>query len=254
VSGRCFRGRPGRPCKGRRLARRGQLRRCGEFTGIAPRMPDGEDDHAGSLTAMKACHRTRPTGRFRSGWTPCLVRWRPARYCRATLTVDVAIAGAGLTGLWTAYYLATAQARAAVHAVCEAEIAASASPAQRRLVPRCSRLAEATHRMASGRRGRDVPGHAGNRRRGRPGRRGRDIDCTGQGRTVHWPGQRALTAPGRGRRDARLRFGEEDLTLLPRTRPRRLAPPACWRDLHPHCAAIHPRAWRRLDQVVRNGG
>jgi len=38
------------------------------------------------------------------------------------LAVDVAIAGAGLTGLWTAYYLATAQPDLRI-AVCEAEIA-----------------------------------------------------------------------------------------------------------------------------------
>src|SRR5215467_6931661 len=38
------------------------------------------------------------------------------------LAVDVAIAGGGLTGLWTAYYLASAQPGLRI-AVCEAEIA-----------------------------------------------------------------------------------------------------------------------------------
>src|SRR5262245_34731463 len=38
------------------------------------------------------------------------------------LSVDVAIAGAGLTGLWTAYYLAGAQPGLRI-AVCEAHIA-----------------------------------------------------------------------------------------------------------------------------------
>src|SRR5258708_29113652 len=38
------------------------------------------------------------------------------------LAVDVAIAGAGLTGLWTAYYLAAAQPGLRV-AVCEAQVA-----------------------------------------------------------------------------------------------------------------------------------
>ena len=33
----------------------------------------------------------------------------PGEVLPGDLTVDVAIAGAGLTGLWTAYYLATAQ-------------------------------------------------------------------------------------------------------------------------------------------------
>src|SRR6266480_6885159 len=46
----------------------------------------------------------------------------PGEVLPGDLTVDVAIAGAGLTGLWTAYYLATAQPGLRV-AVCEAEIA-----------------------------------------------------------------------------------------------------------------------------------
>src|SRR6266487_5033087 len=46
----------------------------------------------------------------------------PAEVLPGDLAVDVAIAGAGLTGLWTAYYLATAQPDLRI-AVCEAEIA-----------------------------------------------------------------------------------------------------------------------------------
>src|SRR5262245_30926173 len=46
----------------------------------------------------------------------------PGEVLPGDLTVDVAIAGAGLTGLWTAYYLATAQPGLRV-AVCEAQIA-----------------------------------------------------------------------------------------------------------------------------------
>src|SRR5499427_549893 len=46
----------------------------------------------------------------------------PGEVLPGDLTVDVAIAGAGLTGLWTAYYLATAQPGVRV-AVCEAQIA-----------------------------------------------------------------------------------------------------------------------------------
>src|SRR5689334_8956547 len=46
----------------------------------------------------------------------------PGEVLPGDLTVDVAIAGAGLTGLWTAYYLATAQPDLRV-AVCEAQIA-----------------------------------------------------------------------------------------------------------------------------------
>ena len=46
----------------------------------------------------------------------------PGEVLPGDLTVDIAIAGAGLTGLWTAYYLATARPDLRV-AVCEAQIA-----------------------------------------------------------------------------------------------------------------------------------
>src|SRR6266480_6143467 len=46
----------------------------------------------------------------------------PGEVLPGDLAVDVAIAGAGLTGLWTAYYLASAQPGLRV-AVCEASIA-----------------------------------------------------------------------------------------------------------------------------------
>jgi len=46
----------------------------------------------------------------------------PGEVLPGDLAVNVAIAGAGLTGLWTAYYLVTAQPGLRV-AVCEAEIA-----------------------------------------------------------------------------------------------------------------------------------
>src|SRR5579859_2288801 len=46
----------------------------------------------------------------------------PGEVLPGDLAVDVAIAGAGLTGLWTAYYLATAQPGLRI-AVCEAQVA-----------------------------------------------------------------------------------------------------------------------------------
>src|SRR5215472_4293367 len=46
----------------------------------------------------------------------------PGEVLPGDLTVDVAIAGAGLTGLWTAYYLATTQPGLRI-ALCEAQIA-----------------------------------------------------------------------------------------------------------------------------------
>jgi len=46
----------------------------------------------------------------------------PSDLLPGDIDVDVAIAGAGLTGLWTAYYLARAQPGLRI-AVCEAEIA-----------------------------------------------------------------------------------------------------------------------------------
>ena len=48
--------------------------------------------------------------RRRSGSTPLGTDHRRARRCPATATADVAIAGGGYTGLWTAYYLAQRRA------------------------------------------------------------------------------------------------------------------------------------------------
>ena len=111
------------------------------------------------------------------------------------LDVDVAIAGAGFTGLWTAYYLAQASPGLRI-AVCEREIAGFG--ASGRNGGWCSALFPASlaklERMAGpGRGDRHVPGHAGHGGRGRPGGRGRGHRLSlGQGRhACSWPARPA---------------------------------------------------------------
>ena len=76
----------------------------------------------------------------------------PADPLPGDLDVDVAIAGAGFTGLWTAYYLAGAQPGLRV-AVCEAEIAGFG--ASGRNGGWCSALFAASWAHVAGRHGRE---------------------------------------------------------------------------------------------------
>src|SRR6516225_5636006 len=92
------------------------------FTAIRSRMPDRRTTLPPGRATME---RMPADGTYRS-----LSLWldtvpgplAPGDPLPGDLAVDVAIAGAGLTGLWTAYYLATAQPGLRV-AVCEAQIA-----------------------------------------------------------------------------------------------------------------------------------
>ncbi len=171
-------------------------------------------------------------------------------------SVDVAIAGAGFTGLWTAYYLAGARPGLRI-AVCEREIAGFG--ASGRNGGWCSALFPASlaklERMAGrGRSHRHVPGHAGHRGRGRPGGRGRGHRLPlGQGRDraagplpgPAGPGPRG----GRGGAVVRVRRGRPaaaDRGGGPRsTSPR----PGCWAARTPRTAPPStrpgwPAGWR----------
>jgi glycine/D-amino acid oxidase-like deaminating enzyme len=179
------------------------------------------------------------------------------------LDVDVAIAGAGLTGLWTAYYLAGAQPGLRV-AVCEADIAGFG--ASGRNGGWCSALFPASLAKLTRLAGRDagdrhVPGDAADRGRGGPGRRGRGHRLPlGQGRhggTSPAPPP-SSTGPGtRSPRRGSSGFGEEDLRLLTAAEAREQAEATdvLGATYTPHCAAIHPaRLVRGLAEAVRRRG
>ena len=137
-------------------------------------------------------------------------RRQPARPLPGDLDVDVAVVGAGLTGLWTAHYLAEAQPDLRI-AVLEAEVAGFG--ASGRNGGWCSALFPASLAHARGRvrpRGRagPAPGDARHRRRGRAGGgRGGHRRPGRQGRHDHAGPQRAAVAPGPGRGRGRPALG-----------------------------------------------
>ena len=88
-----------------------------------------KDARPGEPLRSRTCHHgahVRRPARYRSLslWLDTVPGFSlaPGDPLPGDIDVDVAIAGAGLTGLWTAYYLARAQPGLRV-AVCEAEIA-----------------------------------------------------------------------------------------------------------------------------------
>jgi glycine/D-amino acid oxidase-like deaminating enzyme len=178
------------------------------------------------------------------------------------LDVDVAIAGAGFTGLWTAYYLAAAQPGLRV-AVCEAGIAGFG--ASGRNGGWCSALFPASlaklTRMA-GREAAIAMYRAMQRTVDEVGRvaAAEGIDCHwAKGGTVHLA--RSATQLERARAEiAEARefgFGEEDLRLLTaaEARERAEATDVLGATYTPHCAAIHPaRLVRGLAEAVRRRG
>ena len=188
----------------------------------------------------------------------------PREVLPGDLAVDVAIAGAGLTGLWTAYYLPPRRPALRV-AVCEAEIAGFG--ASGRNGGWCSALFPASLDKLARMAGRDaavahVPRYAGQRSTRSAGSPAAEhIDCHwAKGGTV----QLARSAVQLERAKAEVAemrgygFGEEDLRTA-RPRPR---PAGAWAatgvlggTYTPHCAAIHPaRLVRGLAQVVRDRG
>jgi glycine/D-amino acid oxidase-like deaminating enzyme len=206
----------------------------------------------------------------------------PADPLPGDLDVDVAIVGAGFTGLWTAYYLATAQPGLRI-AVLEREIAGFG--ASGRNGGWCSALFPASlaklERMAGG--GAAGGGAAGGRAAGgrAAGRAAAvamyramqdTVDEVGrvaaaEGIDCHWakggtvqlarsPAQ-LKRAAGEVAEARAFGFGEEDLRLLSarEATERVAATDVLGGTFTPHCAAIHPaRLARGLAEAVRRHG
>jgi glycine/D-amino acid oxidase-like deaminating enzyme len=186
----------------------------------------------------------------------------PGEVLPGDLTVDVAIVGAGLTGLWTAYYLATAQPGLRV-AVCEAQIAGFG--ASGRNGGWCSALFPASLGKLTRMAGRDAAIAMYRAMQDTVDEVGRvaaaeNIDCHwAKGGTVTLA--RSATQLERARAHvAEMReygFGEDDLVLLTESeaRTRVAASSVLGGTYTPHCAAIHPaRLVRGLARVVRERG
>jgi glycine/D-amino acid oxidase-like deaminating enzyme len=186
----------------------------------------------------------------------------PGEVLPGDLAVDVAIAGAGLTGLWTAYYLAAAQPSLRI-AVCEAEIAGFG--ASGRNGGWCSALFPASLGKLTRMAGRDAAVAMYRAMQATVDEVGRvaaaeNIDC-------HWAKGGTVTLARSAVQLERAKaeveemrgygFGEEDVTLLTETEARgRIGASGVLGGIYtPHCAAIHPaRLVRGLAQVVRARG
>jgi glycine/D-amino acid oxidase-like deaminating enzyme len=186
----------------------------------------------------------------------------PGEVLPGDLTVDVAIAGAGLTGLWTAYYLVTAQPGLRI-AVCEAQIAGFG--ASGRNGGWCSALFPASLGKLTRMAGRDAAIAMYRAMQATVDEVGRvaaaeNIDCHwAKGGTVQLA--RSATQLERAKAEvAEMReygFGEDDLVLLTESeaRARVAASSVLGGTYTPHCAAIHPaRLVRGLARVVRERG
>ena len=164
----------------------------------------------------------------------------PADPLPADTEADVAIAGAGFTGLWTAYYLARAQPGLRI-VVCEAGIAGFG--ASGRNGGWCSALFPASLAKLARQAGRDGA-----------------IAChRAKGGTGQFARTRVQLARARSEvAEAReIGFGEQDLRLLTaaQAREQAQATDVLGATYTPHCAAIHPaRLVRGLAEVVRRRG
>src|SRR6516225_8521608 len=186
----------------------------------------------------------------------------PGEVLPGDLTVDVAIAGAGLTGLWTAYYLAGARPDLRV-AVCEAQIAGFG--ASGRNGGWCSALFPASLGKLERMAGRDAAIGMQRAMQATVDEVGRaaaaeGIDCHwAKGGTVQLARsatqmERAIEEVAEARSFG---FGEEDLRLLSAADARAFAgaTDVLGGTYTPHCAAIHPaRLVRGLAGVVRRRG
>jgi glycine/D-amino acid oxidase-like deaminating enzyme len=178
------------------------------------------------------------------------------------LEADVAIAGAGYTGLWTAYYLSRADPGLSI-AICERDIAGFG--ASGRNGGWCSALFPASlaklERMA-GREAAIAHQRAMQQTVDEVGRvaAAEGIDCHwAKGGTVQLA--RSPVQLGRAREEVEearsYGFGEEDLRLLPASEASQIAGASAviGGTFTPHCAAIHPaRLVRGLADVVRRRG
>jgi glycine/D-amino acid oxidase-like deaminating enzyme len=175
---------------------------------------------------------------------------------------DVAIAGGGLTGLWTAYYLATAQPGLRV-AVCEREIAGFG--ASGRNGGWCSALFPASLPKLARLAGRDAAVAMYRAMEATVAEVGRvvaaeGIDCHwAKGGTVQLA--RSATQLERARAEVaearEFGFGDGDLRLLTAAEAGEIAAATAVTGgtFTPHCAAIHPaRLVRGLAEAVRRRG
>jgi glycine/D-amino acid oxidase-like deaminating enzyme len=186
----------------------------------------------------------------------------PGEPLRGDVEVDVAIVGAGFTGLWTAYYLSRADPALRI-AVCEREIAGFG--ASGRNGGWCSALFPASLSKLERMSGRDCAVAMQRAMHGAVDEVGRvaaaaGIDCHfAKGGTVmlaRSPVQleraRAEVAEAR-----EFGFGDADLRLLTGPQARELADASgvLGGTYTPHCAAIHPaRLARGLADTVRRAG
>jgi glycine/D-amino acid oxidase-like deaminating enzyme len=175
---------------------------------------------------------------------------------------DVAIVGAGFTGLWTAYYLARARPGLRI-VVCEAAIAGFG--ASGRNGGWCSALFPVSLAKLARLAGRDAAIAMYRAMQDSVGEVGRvavaeGIDCHwAKGGTVQFARTAAQLARARAEvAEAReFGFGEEDLRLLTAVQARALAQATdvLGATYTPHCAAIHPaRLVRGLADAVRRHG
>ncbi len=180
------------------------------------------------------------------------------------LQADVAIVGAGFTGLWTAYYLAK-QAPGLRVVVCEREIAGFGASGRNggwcsALFP--ASLAKLTRMAATGRAGAIAMQRAMQETVDEVGRvaAAEGIDCHwAKGGTVELARSAAQLERAKAEvAEAReFGFGDEDLRLLGAAEARALAAATgvIGGTYTPHCAAIHPaRLARGLAAAVRAAG
>jgi glycine/D-amino acid oxidase-like deaminating enzyme len=178
------------------------------------------------------------------------------------LDADVAIAGAGYTGLWTAYYLSRADPGLKI-AVCERDIAGFG--ASGRNGGWCSALFPASLGKLERMGGRDAAIAMYRAMQATVDEVGRVT--TAEGIDCHWAKggtvqlARSATQLERARdevaEERSFGFGEEDLRLLSAAEARDLAAASgvLGGTFTPHCAAIHPsRLARGLAEVVRRRG
>ncbi|HEY5989096.1 MAG TPA: FAD-binding oxidoreductase [Streptosporangiaceae bacterium] len=186
----------------------------------------------------------------------------PGESLPGDLDVDVAIAGAGLTGLWTAYYLASAQPGLRI-AVCEREIAGFG--ASGRNGGWCSALFPASLAKLTRMAGRDAAIAMYRAMQATVDEVGRV--ATAEGIDCHWAKggtvQLARSATQLERAHAEVAearefgFGEDDLRLLTQGEAGAMvgAVGVLGGTYTPHCAVIHPaRLVRGLAEVVRRRG
>ena len=186
----------------------------------------------------------------------------PGEPLGSDIEADVAIVGAGFTGLWTAYYLARADPRLRV-VVCEREIAGFGAsgrnggwcsalfPASARKLERMAGRASAIAMQEAMRAAVDEVGRAA---------AAEGIDCHfAKGGTVALARTPVQLARARAEvaQAREFGFGEADLRLLTAAQAQEVASASdvLGATFTPHCAAIHPaRLARGLAEAVRRAG